>query len=24
VKLTPEECAALEAPYRPHPIAGHT
>lgn len=24
LKLSAAECAALEAPYRPHPIAGHT
>jgi aryl-alcohol dehydrogenase (NADP+) len=24
VTLTREECAALEAPYRPHPVLGHT
>ncbi len=23
VKLTPEECRQLEAPYRPHPVSGH-
>ena len=23
VKLTPEECKALEAPYRPHAVSGH-
>ncbi len=23
VKLTPEECKTLEAPYRPHPVSGH-
>jgi aryl-alcohol dehydrogenase-like predicted oxidoreductase len=22
--LTPQECAALEAPYRPHPVLGHS
>ncbi|MBL0142128.1 MAG: aldo/keto reductase [Betaproteobacteria bacterium] len=24
LKLTPEDMAALEAPYRPHPVLGHT
>ena len=24
LKLTPEEVAALEEPYRPHPVLGHT
>jgi aryl-alcohol dehydrogenase (NADP+) len=24
VTLKPDECAALEAPYRPHPVLGHT
>ena len=23
LELTPEEIAALEAPYRPHPVLGH-
>jgi aryl-alcohol dehydrogenase-like predicted oxidoreductase len=23
VKLTPEECAVLETPYRPHAVKGH-
>jgi aryl-alcohol dehydrogenase-like predicted oxidoreductase len=23
LKLTPEECAALESPYRPHGVKGH-
>ena len=23
IKLSDEECAALEAPYHPHPILGH-
>ena len=23
VRLSPEELAALEAPYVPHPVAGH-